>query len=365
MAKWGEGDPRWIVEERPDATNVNNWHWFVNSVFVCFVSKFVFLRTEKDASHWSRDRLKQLFLGLEIDDANLGKCSITEVSSIEGEALANNRKGKLIFFYEWVIKCNWNGNVNGEAEETTGTLEIPNLSEENTADEINVDVSLTKSGPKADLLKDLVRTKGLTLIRDKVKLYITALRDEFAKDMIKPTKFSNDGTINSFQTAAQTEKKEPTLQALPTTKKLANTNNNNGLKIETCQLQLSDTFKCTADELYRVLTDPGLLQAFTQTTAVSEPVVGGKICLLGGNITGKYLQLQQPTCIKQNWRIKSWPAEHYSEVTITIKQESDTTSLSLTQVGVPRADFDRTEDGWRRHYFESIKRIFGFGSAIF
>lgn len=27
MAKWGEGDPRWIVEERPDATNVNNWHW--------------------------------------------------------------------------------------------------------------------------------------------------------------------------------------------------------------------------------------------------------------------------------------------------------------------------------------------------
>lgn len=29
MAKWGEGDPRWIVEERPDATNVNNWHWYV------------------------------------------------------------------------------------------------------------------------------------------------------------------------------------------------------------------------------------------------------------------------------------------------------------------------------------------------
>lgn len=36
MAKWGEGDPRWIVEERPDATNVNNWHWSVtlNSIGV-------------------------------------------------------------------------------------------------------------------------------------------------------------------------------------------------------------------------------------------------------------------------------------------------------------------------------------------
>ena len=27
MAKWGEGDPRWIVEERSDSHNVNNWHW--------------------------------------------------------------------------------------------------------------------------------------------------------------------------------------------------------------------------------------------------------------------------------------------------------------------------------------------------
>ena len=33
MAKWGEGDPRWIVEERADATNVNNWHWFVSFCF--------------------------------------------------------------------------------------------------------------------------------------------------------------------------------------------------------------------------------------------------------------------------------------------------------------------------------------------
>ena len=41
MAKWGEGDPRWIVEERPDATNVNNWHWFVKLIKVCLV-KMIF-----------------------------------------------------------------------------------------------------------------------------------------------------------------------------------------------------------------------------------------------------------------------------------------------------------------------------------
>ena len=44
MAKWGEGDPRWIVEERPDATNVNNWHW-----------------SEKNADSWSQQKLKVNF----------------------------------------------------------------------------------------------------------------------------------------------------------------------------------------------------------------------------------------------------------------------------------------------------------------
>ena len=44
MAKWGEGDPRWIVEERPDATNVNNWHW-----------------SEKNADTWSKLKFKVRF----------------------------------------------------------------------------------------------------------------------------------------------------------------------------------------------------------------------------------------------------------------------------------------------------------------
>lgn len=36
-------------------------------------------------------------------------CKIKDVSKIEGEATANNRKAKLIFFYEWVINGEWEG----------------------------------------------------------------------------------------------------------------------------------------------------------------------------------------------------------------------------------------------------------------
>lgn len=101
MAKWGEGDPRWIVEERADAKNVNNWHW-----------------TEKNAGPWSKEKIKSLFTGFVIDS---DKCNlfvfayeidfieITEVSKCEGDANANNRKGKLIIFYEWEVELAWKG----------------------------------------------------------------------------------------------------------------------------------------------------------------------------------------------------------------------------------------------------------------
>ena len=32
MAKLGEGDERWIVKERADGQNCNNWHWTTKDV---------------------------------------------------------------------------------------------------------------------------------------------------------------------------------------------------------------------------------------------------------------------------------------------------------------------------------------------
>lgn len=349
MAKWGEGDPRWIVEERPDATNVNNWHW-----------------TEKNAAHWSKDKLQSLLMNLEVNENNIGKCFISEITSIEGEAVANNRKGKLIFFYEWVIKCQWKGNVNGDENEVTGTIEIPNLSEENNADEITIDVTLNSSGTNADILKELMRTKGQAQIRKQLSKYIMALRDEFARDMIKPTKVAEGGSINSFQTEVQQQKKkESCLPGIARSIPTPNPQPQMGVKIETVRIQLVDNFKCTADEFYRVLTDSALLQAFTQNKVSVDVNVGGQFSLLNGNIIGKFTHLEPNKCIKQTWRLRNWPAEHYSDVTIKINQKEDHTEVSIELNGVPRTHQEATEQGWQRHYIESIKRTFGFGASIF
>lgn len=125
MAKWGEGDPRWIVEERPDATNVNNWHW-----------------TEKNASPWSQELLKDLFKDL-IIESDKADIMVTEISKCEGEASANNRKGKLIFFYEWNIVLKWKGKLKeGSGVFYDGKISIPNLSEENDISEVEVSIRI-------------------------------------------------------------------------------------------------------------------------------------------------------------------------------------------------------------------------------
>lgn len=68
MAKWGEGDPRWIVEERPDATNVNNWHW-----------------TEKNADAWSKKKLEELLVNFVIEDTKVGNVVIEEMEKCDGK----------------------------------------------------------------------------------------------------------------------------------------------------------------------------------------------------------------------------------------------------------------------------------------
>lgn len=56
----------------------------------------------------------------------------------EGEASANNRKGKLIFFYEWNIVLKWI--LDESSESIEGKINIPNLSEENDISEVDVSI---------------------------------------------------------------------------------------------------------------------------------------------------------------------------------------------------------------------------------
>lgn len=353
MAKWGEGDPRWIVEERPDATNVNNWHW-----------------TEKNADQWSKAKLKDLFSNLVIEDPKIGNVVIEDVDKIEGEARVNNRKGKLIFFYEWEISLKWKGCVNGKDTEVKGKIEIPNLSEEHVdMKDVDVDVSLTTKGPEADILKEMMRVgAGAKRIRECLAEYLSALKNEYSTGVILPKKGSENGSVIPPQSKAPAANNVKSNLA-ETEKRMGNVNitNSCGVRIEVDDLRIEESMKCTGQELYNALTQKDMIQIFTGGSAkmADAAEANGAFELLGGSISGKFLEVVPFTKIVQEWRLKTWPAGHFSTVTITLKQTKEDTKLTLVQKAVPVKEIESTRQGWHRYYFEAMKRSFGFGAVLF
>ncbi|XP_041814902.1 activator of 90 kDa heat shock protein ATPase homolog 1-like [Chelmon rostratus] len=292
MAKWGEGDPRWIVEERADATNVNNWHW-----------------TERDVSGWSSERLRQLLLEVRVGGPE-GVCQLTDVSKLDGEASINNRKGKLIFFYEWQLKASWLG-TSSSGVKYRGTVEVFNLSEENDMDDLDISVSLCKDQPNTPLL-DLMKKSGVQEVRRVLGDYVRQLKSEFSQGMILPTA---DG---------------PKLPQ-PQTKKN--------------QIQTSKT---------------QFVQVFTRSAAAVDGRRGGRFQLLDGNVSGEFTQLVPDHRIEMRWRFRTWPSEHYATVSLELEDGGDETELRMECRGVPAGEEDSTREGWTRFYFQAIKQTFGY-----
>jgi len=337
MAKWGEGDPRWIVEERADATNVNNWHW-----------------TERDATNWSSDKLKSLLIGLSVENEE-GTCEVTEVNKVEGEASINNRKGKLIFFYEWNLQAVWTG-ISKAGVKSTGNIDIPNLSDENDMDDLDISVSLTKDEPETPLTS-LMRREGVQKVRVALGSYVGFLKTEFTQGMILPTANGMSRSQSSSQWDPKVDKSQIGSGSSASSAHV-------GVKIPTCKFSLKDTFLTSPYELYRVFLNQEMVQAFTHAAAIVEAEKGGKFRLLNGNVTGDFQELVPEQKIVMKWRYNTWPCEHYATMKLSFSDRGNETELKLDARGVPESDEERTKQGWQRYYFEAIKQTFGYGARL-
>ena len=93
MAKFGEGDERWIVKEREDGKNCNGWHW-----------------SEVNLNDWSKERLKEL-LCVAIVENSTGVCKVTEMEKCSGDVTVQSRKQKKFPLYELEIVLKWEGQL--------------------------------------------------------------------------------------------------------------------------------------------------------------------------------------------------------------------------------------------------------------
>ncbi|CAL5005823.1 unnamed protein product [Urochloa decumbens] len=350
MARYGEGDKRWIVEERADGTNVHNWHW-----------------AERDCLEWSRARLSALLAGLTVLDGEGGLTIRTvALDKLDGEAYVNIRKGKVIPGYELSLTLSWEAEAASEsgAAKVTGAAEVPYLADEN-ADE-DPDLRVTVRGdetPLARRAKDAFLARGKPLVLEKIREFVAAMaKGGPAKDELE----SKKTPAKAGGAATAPAKREEALAPAPAAKeKKAKGKDKEGFKT----IEMTEKFYCRAKDIYEILMDENRWKGFTQSNARISREVGGEFSLFDGSINGINEELQEGKLIVQKWRFGSWPDGLYSTVRLMFDEpESGVTIIKLKQTDVPMEDkygnstvVENTERGWRELIFQRIRGVFGFG----
>jgi len=356
MARKGEGDPRWIVQERDDGKNVNNWHW-----------------TETDLSGWSIEKLKELLGNFTIETKSItGKTTdITTVADVS----VNTRKQKTLLFYELHVTIKWEASLKDSEISTKGTILLPYISDENGDTDFEIKFIVEGESKEDDKIKEEVKQFMTPILRQKIPEMLLGLREvALGKTnlQLKQTPVQKldqlDGppipntTPSSPAIVPTTPIPKPTSTTTTTT--TTSTPNVVTIKksgIRTAALKVQDKFVCRPVDLFHCFTEINRVRAYAGGDAQIAAEKGSKFSLFSGAVTGENIEVIFPTKLVQKWRFSSWPETHYSIVTIELEEKNGKTSLKLEQAGVPEEDKERTEGGWHENFFKRIKGIFGYG----
>lgn len=133
--------------------------------------------------------------------------------------------------------------------------------------------------------------------------------------------------------------------------------------VSTSSLKQTIEFYASSQDLYNVLTDADAIALWSRN-AVRKDAKSGLHSIFDGNVQFVFTKLELNKKIEMKWRLTNWPDDQYSLVTITLAPGDGYTALTLAQQGIPANDYERTEANWREYYWNSIKRIYGFGPVF-
>jgi len=339
MALKGHGDPRWIVEERTDGKNVNNWHW-----------------TETDYTSWAKNKLTEQLNNLSIETNEI--TVKTNGLTCTGDVSVNTRKQKTILFYELDVTIKWEGTLNSSGLNAKGTIHLPYISEENDDDDFEVKLTIEGDTRDHDKLKDLLRKEVIPILKQKVPTMLKELREVAIGSTKMPPKQQPSNSIEKLdsspaEVAAKTSSPTPTPTPSVTSKP-------SGPRL--VSVNVSEKFMCRPMDLYQCFVELNRVKAYAGGDATMEGSKGGKFSLFGGAVKGEFVELEPAKKIVQKWRFNSWPENLYSTVTMEFEEKNGKTNFKLTQTGIPEDDKERTEGGWRDNFLRRIKGVFGYGS---
>ncbi|KAI8076633.1 hsp90-like protein [Gilbertella persicaria] len=316
--------------------NVNNWHW-----------------VNKNCFKWAQNWFSEQLVGLEAEK-NGHKASITKVVDFSGDVDLNQRKGKIITIYDVTLKLNWEGSL-ADGTDVSGSINIPEIAHDTDSDDYVFEISIDDDNNAKQAIKEVIR-KGLTpLLIKKFESFSATMIKENCDDVYiesekmgtaTPPRLAHNKPTSASTTATSTSAPAPT--ATPK-------------KINTTTLNDTKEFQTSAHELYETLTDAQRAQIWTRGHVKLEKQVGSKFEFFNGNVTGEIQELIPDKKIVQTWRLRSWPAGHFSKVILEFVEGTDSVTLKITQTGVPVGEEDLTQTNWNGYYWRAINASFGYG----
>lgn len=323
--------------------NPNNWHW-----------------VNKDVSAWAKEYLETSLTKLEAEDGGV-TAKISKLVSMDGDVDVSQRKGKVITIFDVKLTLEYSGSAPDEAE-VSGTITVPEVAHDTEENEFVFDIDIHSESKAKQPVKDLVRSKLVPQLRQEFLKISGALIAEHGKDIqhapgSNPSSGFSTPKIHPQASGAQAAAGSST-----------SVQTGAGKVVNTTTLSETTEFRTSADQLYETFTDPGRIAAFTraQPKRFEGAKKGGKFELFDGNVMGEYLELAPPTKVVQSWRLREWPAGHYSKLNIEFDQNDvdHVTVMRVTWTGVPVGQEDVTKRNWQEYYVNSIKRTFGFGTIL-
>lgn len=105
-------------------------------------------------------------------------------------------------------------------------------------------------------------------------------------------------------------------------------------------------------KVWAALTAPKAISAWMGGPVKSNPRVGGKFALFGGETTGRYTAVEKPNTLEYTWRQANWPATWPdSHVRWKFRVTKTGTQLTLTHDKFPNQDERDGHDGGGDEYW--------------
>ncbi|KAI4734824.1 hypothetical protein E4T50_14656 [Aureobasidium sp. EXF-12298] len=325
--------------------NPNNWHW-----------------VNKDVSGWTKEYLEKDLVGIKAEKDG-ASAQISKLLSQEGDVEVAQRKGKVITIFDLKLQLEYTGKTK-EDEDVSGTITVPEVAHDTEEDEYVFEIDMYSESLSKTPVKDLVRSQITSQLRARFQQLGHALMDAHGKDIQHAAGHKPAFTPAKVYSSSSVNKQSDDSKSSTTT----TTSNGKGPAVNVTSLSDQQEFRCDAPMLFQILTDPQRIAAFTR----APPKVfegarpGGKFEIFGGNVSGEYVELSEPTKIVQKWRLAQWPQGHYSTLKIAFEQNNvdSVTIMRVDWAGVPVGEEEATKRNWENYYVRSMKQTFGIGSIL-